>query len=54
MERGQIRAQESAHFVRNIAAKEREEEKKSFVIFAHPPGTVFEITIADSFTVGSG
>ena len=25
VERGQIRAQESAHFVRNIAAKEREE-----------------------------
>ena len=34
--------------------REREEEKKSFVIFALPPGIVFQITTADSFTVGSG
>ena len=54
--RGVILGQrEGAQFVRNIALKERERRRrKAFVILSHPPWTVFQITTADSFIVGSG
>jgi len=33
---------------------ERERKGKIIVIFVHPPESVFQTAIADSFTVGSG
>ena len=58
MERGQIREKrECAHFMRNIAAKERERRRRKARERGgeeKPPGIIFQITTADSFTVGSG